>query len=433
MPKIIPPAFVVSIVTLISLGLFTTAPVAFAQRVAEATAKAAEKAASQAPAQERLRPEIAKSLQAAQAMLTMKQYKEAMAKIIETDLVANRTPYELFIIERMRGTAAAALDDNLVSAKSFEAVVATNRLTPAERILFSEAITAAHYNLKDYKTAALWAARAIKEGSTQAQVRMLQIQSSFLADDIEAARNETNAWLEANEKAGVVSTEDLLKMSGRIALKQKDPASYLAALQKLVANYPNKNYWADWIARVAVSANMTDRYMKDVFRLQLALGDNLTQSQYMFLAKTAMEAGFPIDAKQILDHGFDAKVLGLIAEQKTLRDKATREAADDVKNMPRTSAEAALLKTGPALFNSGLNFAISGDKPKGIAMMEEGIKRLSTKPLEDAKLRLGITYALAGDGEKAINILTPLRGQDGLTEVAMLWTAYAKQLKKPAS
>jgi tetratricopeptide (TPR) repeat protein len=395
----------------------------------KAAAEAAAKAAATTPPQEGLRPDIAKPLQAAQQMLQMKQYKEAMEKIVEAEMLPNRTPYELFTIERMRGTTAAAMGDNAVSAKSFEAVLATNRLAPAERILFTEAITAAHYNLKDYKASAIWSARAIKEGSTLAQMRILLIQSHYLSDDFVAAKTEVDAAVMDAEKAGKVPTEELLKLMGRIALKQKDTASYIAALEKLVTHYPTKDYWADWIARVAVAANMTDRNMQYVFRLQLAMGENLTASQYIFLARNAIEAGFPIDAQKILDHGFQANVLGMNPEHKTLRDKVNKDAADDLKNMARTSIEAANIKTGPGLFNTGLNFVVSGDKAKGITMMEEGIKRLNQKQLEDAKLRLGMAYTVSGNREKAVTTLAAINGADGLTEVAKLWGMYAKQIK----
>jgi tetratricopeptide (TPR) repeat protein len=385
------------------------------------------KAAEAQPAQEGLRPDVAKPLQAAQQMIQMRQFKEALSKIAEADLIPNRTPYELFIIERMRGTAAQAANEFAISAKSFTAVLDTNRLAPAERVLFTEAVTAAYYNLKDYKQAATWAARALKEGSTLPQTRMLLIQSLFLADDVAAAKTETDAAIAGDEKSGKVPSEDLLKMMGRIALKQKDQVAYMGALERLVMHYPTKNYWADWIARVATSTTMSDRYIAYVFRLQMALGENLTAEQYMFLARNAMEAGFPIDAKQIMDHGFQAGVLGKSPEHKTLRDKATKDAADDMKNMARTSAEAANSKEGPGLFNSGLNYVISGDKQKGIPMMEEGIKRSGIKRPDDAKMRMGIAYAMAADREKAVATLSGVAGPDGLTEVAKLWTAYAKQ------
>lgn len=408
----------------IALSVFS----ATAQRAPDTTQRNQAKAA-EAP-KEGLRPDVAKHLQAAQQMIQMKQFKEALAKIVEAEVVANRTPYENFVIDRMRGTAAAAAGDNALSAKSFTAALDTGRLNPEERLLFTEAITAAHYNQKDYKQAAVWATRALKEGSVKPQTRMLLIQAHYLANDFDAAKAETTAAIATAEAAGNVPSEDLYKMQGRIAREQKDQNAYTLALEKLVMHYPTPGYWADWIARVATNANMTDRYMQDVFRLQLAHGEDLTESQYVFLARNAIQDGFPIDARQIIELGYNAKVLGTKAEHKTLRDKTNKDAADDVKNMTRVATEAANLKTGPALFNTGRNFVISGDVARGIPMMEEGIKRTGIKRPEDAKLRLGITYALVGERDKAIATLTGLSGPDGLSEVVKLWLAFAKG--KPA-
>ncbi|MEI6737655.1 MAG: hypothetical protein WCL29_04160, partial [Pseudomonadota bacterium] len=222
-------------------------------------------------------------------------------------------------------------------------------------------------------------------------------------------------------------SEALLKMLGRTALKQNDQAGYIDALERLVILYPSREIWADLISRTANLPTMTDRYLQDLFRLQMALGEKLTASQYMFLAQNAMQTGFPIDAKQILDNGFTVGVLGGAVEHKQLRDKSTKDADDDMKNMVRTSAEAAKGKDGPGLFNSGLNFVISGDKTRGLAMMEDGIKRAGIKRPADAKLRLGITYALSGEGVKAIEILASTSGPEGLSDVARIWSTFAKQ------
>lgn len=52
---------------------------------------------------ETVRPEIGTPLQAAQALIKEEKYKEALAKIAETDAVGNKTAYEIFAIDRLRG------------------------------------------------------------------------------------------------------------------------------------------------------------------------------------------------------------------------------------------------------------------------------------------------------------------------------------------
>jgi len=69
-------------------------------------------AAGLAQAQETLRPEIGKPLQAAQELLKEGKYKDALGKVREADAVSDRTPYENYILDRMRGSAAAGAGDD---------------------------------------------------------------------------------------------------------------------------------------------------------------------------------------------------------------------------------------------------------------------------------------------------------------------------------
>ena len=78
-------------------------------------------------AQEAVRPEIGKPLQAASALLKANKFKDALAKIQEVDGVSGKTPNEIYLIESMRGSAASGAGDNQTIIKSFEAVVADRK------------------------------------------------------------------------------------------------------------------------------------------------------------------------------------------------------------------------------------------------------------------------------------------------------------------
>jgi hypothetical protein len=386
----------------------------------------AQAAAEAAKPAETLRPEVGKELKAAQDFINAKQFKEALAKLAEADKITAKTPYEIYILERLRGPAAAAISDHATAAKSFQIAVDSGRLTAAERTQFSEAITSAFYLLKDYKSSAAWAKRSIESGGAAPQTRMLMLQALVLGEDLPAATKEANAAIADDEKAGKTPTQELLRLAGTIALRANDDAAYVSVLERLVVAYPTNDYWLDYISRVARNPIINDRYMTDVFRLKMTLGQPLTASQYMFVAQSAKQAGFPIEAAKVMETGFKSAVLGT-AEHKQFRDLVERDAADDIKNMARSSAEAAKAKEGPGLFNSGLNYVYNGESDKGLPMMEQGISRPGIRRPEDARLRLGIAYAIAGDRAKAVDSLAMVKSTEGGTEVARLWTAYAKQ------
>jgi hypothetical protein len=379
---------------------------------------------------ESLRPEVATPLKAAQELINAKQFKEGLAKLAEADTIAAKTPYELYILERLRGPAAAAIGDNATANKSFQFAYESGRLNPAERLQFSEALSSSYFQLKDFKSAAMWCRRAIENGSTSAQVKTLLLRALLLAEDFPQASKEITQAIAEDQKAGRVPSQELLLFASTVAYKQNDDMAYIAALEKLVLYYPSTEYWTDFIGRVARLPNINDRYVGDIFRLKLTLGHALTANQYMYIAQSSKQAGFPIDAAKVMDAGFKAGVLST-AEHKQFRDLVAKDAADDVKNMARTSADAAKSKEGPGLFNSGLNYVYNGESDKGLSMMEQGIKRPGIRRPEDARLRLGIAYALSGENAAAIESLAMVKSVDGGAEVARLWTAYARQ--KPAA
>ncbi len=91
-----------------------------------------------AHAQERtgntVRPEIGKPIQAAVDLLKSKRGKDALARVHEADTVPNKTPYEAYLVERVRGQAAAAAGDASTAARAFEATAASSATSGAERL-----------------------------------------------------------------------------------------------------------------------------------------------------------------------------------------------------------------------------------------------------------------------------------------------------------
>ena len=406
-----------------TFSALTNAPVAMAQTPAADSTKA--------PA-EALRPEVAKLLKAAQDLITAKQFKEGLAKIAEADAISAKTPYEIYIQERLRGSAAAGAGETAVAVKAFQIAYDSGRLSATERLQFSEVIGVTQFQLKDFKAAALWTRRAIDNGSKAAQIKTLMVRALLLSDDFVQATKEINVILQEDQKAGRVPTREFLLLASTAAHKLSDDVAYLNALEQLVVNYPNNEYWTDFIARVVRTPNFAERYMSDIFRLKMTLGQPLTAAQYMFVAQTAKGTGYPIDAMKVLDAGFAAGVLSN-AEQKQFRDLVGKDAADDIKNMAKSSAEAAKAKEGPGLFNSGLNYVYNGETDKGLNMMEQGIRRSGIRRPEDARLRLGIAYALAGEMSVASETLAEVKSTEGAAEVARVWTAYAKQKQVAAA
>lgn len=408
--------------SLIWIGLcFTMIPVGGAP-----FASAAEQA--QQSRGESARPEVGKPLQAAQELLKAQKYKEALAKVHEAESAKDKTPYETYLIERMRGAVAAATGDTEVAIKSFETAIASGRLSPSEQLKMVQAAAGMHYRAKDYAKAAVWASRYLKEGGTDAQMRTLLIQSYYLNNDCPNVAKELQSEFQAAETAGRAPPEEWLQLLASCYVKHNDNAGYAAALEKLVTYYPKKAYWADLIHRVETKPGFANRLDLDVYRLKLALGILRTATEFMEMTQLALQAGFPAEAKKIIDQGFAAGVLGSGSDadrQKRLRNLAARNAADDQKTLAQSEAEAVAAKDGTGLVNVGFAYVGNDQFDKGIALMEQGIRKGGLKRPEDAKLRLGIAYLLAGQKAKAVQMLKTVQGADGTGDLARLWIIHS--------
>ncbi len=384
-------------------------------------------AAVGAPAQEAVRPEVGKPLQAAQELIRSRHFKEALAKVREADAVGGKTANENFLIERMRLAAASGAGDANMAAKAFEAV--SGRISPAERLKIIESLAGAYYRASDYKQAMQWCQRYFKEGGTDPSIRTLLIQSQYLAGDFAGAAHELTTEINQTERSGHAPGEDRLKLLMNATLKLNDTNGYVWALEKLVTYYPKRDYWIDLLGRLQRKPNFSDRLALDTYRLSLATGSMTRASDYMEMAQLALQAGFPEEARQVLDKGFADKVLGSGPEagrQKRLQDLVTKRLADEEKSRESTIAEAQGAKDGTALVNAGLNLVYNGKQAEGLKLIQEGIAHDHLKHDDDARLHLGIAELLSGHAGKAQAAFKTVRGRDGTADLARLWSLYAR-------
>jgi hypothetical protein len=293
-----------------------------------------------------------------------------------------------------------------------------------------ESITSSYYRAKDYAKTMQWGQRYFKEGGTSATMRTLLIQSQYLGGDFAGAARELRTEIEQAERSGSAPGEDRLKLLVNATLKLNDTNGYVWALERLVTYFPKKEYWVDLLSRLQRKPNFSDRLALDTYRLSLATDTLGKASDYMEMAQLALQAGFPGEAKQVVDKGFAANVLGQGAEaerHKRLRDLVTKRIDEDKQAQAANIAEAQGAKDGTALVNMGLGLVFYGDKQKGLQLMQQGIGKDNLKRENDARLHLAVAQLMAGEAGKAQSTLKQVGGADGTADLARLWTLYAKR------
>jgi hypothetical protein len=387
-------------------------------------------AASGSSAQEALRPEIGRPLQAAQELVKSGRYREALAKVRDAEAVGARNANETYLIERMRLAAASGAGDADTAARSFEALSGSGRISPAEKLRMIESIATGFYRAQQYGKAMQWTQRYLREGGTNAAMRTMLIQSQYLSGDFAGAAKELMTEIQGAERAGATPAEDRLKLLLNAAAKQGDNNAYVYAMEKLVTYYPKKEYWVDLLSRMQRKANFSDRLSLDAYRLSLATGSMTSASDFMEMAQLALQADLPTEGKQVVEKGFASGVLGTgpqAERHKRLRDLVDKRLAEDKAKRGEEEREAAAEKSGDALVSVGMNLVYGGQAAKGVQLIQQGIAKGGLKRPEDAKLHLGIAQLAAGEKAKAQATFKSVQGKDGTADLARLWALYARR------
>ena len=377
---------------------------------------------------ETIRQSISKPMFAAEKLLGEKKYQEALAQIAEAEKLDGKTPYELYLLDRMRATAALGVGNDALAAKSLESAFASGRIAAVDSVAFLEGIARIHYRIKDYKQAAVWAARAAKQPGARIDTHLLLGHSAYLSEDFVTAKTEIGIVVAAAEKAGTPLAEDQLQLLASASHKAKDATSYVAALEKLVVRFPKKDYWADLIYRVESRPGFAERLVLDVYRLKLISGVMSEKTDYLEMAALTLQSGYPAEAQKVIDAAIAAGALvknTTVDSEKKLQESVRKELAEEKARAAKGGQSAP--KSSLALLNNGFDSVLKGDAPKGLEMMETGMKAGDLRYPDDAKLRYGIALVLAGQKSKAGEIFKTVQGADGAADLAHLWELFTRQ------
>ncbi|GLU35393.1 hypothetical protein WKR88_07165 [Trinickia caryophylli] len=372
-----------------------------------------------ARAADSLRPELAKPLNAAQELYRARKYKDALAKIDAAGAVPNKTPYEISVIEQMRGAAAMGAGDNATAARAYESLLSGGHLSGQEEVRIEAVLAGIEFQQRDYAHAIATGQRYLKAGGNDPQMRLLLAQAYYQSNDFGGVVRTLKPAIDGMLRAGQAPDEAQLQLLGTSALRAKDDAAYRSALEALVAYHPKPAYWNDLFAAIRAKPGYSPRLDLDLYRLRRATGALTDAADYMEMTQLAIVAGTPAEAKQVVDQGFAAGVLGHGAQaerEKRLQALAARRAvAPDDGTQP------------VAAIDQAFNRVFAGKGADGIADMQAAIAKGGLDHADEAQLHLGIAYYLAGHKARAQQAFKTVRGTDGSAELARLWLLVASK------
>jgi tetratricopeptide (TPR) repeat protein len=370
-----------------------------------------------------VRAEIGKPLQEAGNFLKAGKSKEALAKVREADAVGGKTAAEQLTIDRMKAAAAQRAGDMATAIAALESI--HGKASGAEAGQVAEQLASAYAQQKNNAKASEWLNKAVAAGNNGASVKQLQAYLQSTSGDFGAIARDAGAAVSGAEQAGRRPEEgDLLRLADA-QQRTGNMNGYVATLEKLLLNYPKKDYWNAYLSRLPRKPGFADRYALDVLRLKLATGTLTKTEDFMEMAQLSMQAGLPSEALRVAEQGYKAGVMGTGAEagrHQRLRDLAAKEQGEAKAKLAGQATEAEGFKEGDGLVKVGTAYVALGEADKGIELIQKGITKGNLKRPDDAKLRLGLAQLQSPKTKAAgVQTLRTVKGTDGSAELARLW------------
>jgi hypothetical protein len=227
--------------------------------------------------------------------------------------------------------------------------------------------------------------------------------------------------------SGSVPTEATLRREAASQAAAGDDKAYLHTLEQLLRYHPSAAYWRERIERLQRESGFDPLLLIDSYRLLFATGAMEDAPEYTSLAELALQANLPGEAKQVLDAGFAAGVLGAgpdAATHEALRKRVHKLADDDARHLARAT-DPGPGASGDLRVATGLAYTTEGQAERGIGLVKQGLAQGEVTRPARARLRLAWVSAQAGRDEAARAILESLQNRGGsLGEIARLWLIH---------
>ena len=371
-----------------------------------------------------LRPEVGNPLKKAAAYMNARNYTAAMAQVRLAGNARGLSPEESFVIEEMRGSIAQRSGDTATAAKVYADMLASGRVPASEQQKLLMAESSIAFNAKNYPAAIGWLQRSIKLSPNDPALKSQLITAYYLNKDYPIAGKLQAEQVAATVRAGRRPTEEQLQLLAACQREGGDTLGFGNTMMQLVTYYPKPDYWENMIHSAQTRPGFASRLTLDIDRFELATGLLTKPDDLMEMVELALQVPLPGEARAITDKAYSTGAFGTgpgAPRQQRLRDLVNKTYASELAALPGRQADAQSSHDGNLLAALGEEYASYGQYPKGIPLIEAGIRKGGLRHPDDTRLHLGLAYMNAGQKARAVQVFRTVGGKEGAAEIARLW------------
>ncbi|MBP6106417.1 MAG: tetratricopeptide repeat protein [Steroidobacteraceae bacterium] len=368
-------------------------------------------------AKQKLSPAVQKPLVAAQNAMNEKNWDEALVQIQAAQAVEPKTPYDAFMVDELGWYVYLQKKDYVKSAEVLERTLASGMVPAADKPQRLRALTQMNLQNKQYEKAIAHGTEYMALNPNDAEIALSLAQARYLSNDYKGAKAASEQLVASSPKPA----EAALLLALRSNYELKDEPGIMRSLEGLVRHYPAPKYWED-LLNAQLYRTKDERGLRSLYRLMNDTDTLDKGEEYAEMGGTLVNAGFPNEARQILERGMSANLFQGDSKARAQADleRARTGATADAKDVGTAAAQLAAAKTGAQMVAIGKLYFSTGDYANAVDAIQKGLAKGGVADADDASMLAGIAYSRLGkltEARAAFDAVTA----PALAEIAKLW------------
>jgi hypothetical protein len=377
---------------------------------------------------ERLRPQAASLLKAAQAKLEQKKPALALQKLREVDALPDLNSWESYLLARLRLSATVMKGDDEARIAAFNALLATPFLDASERRVFERGLAGMYLRTRQEARMIEAMAASITAGSDLTLSAYLAQAYTSSGDYLKAARVQESV-LRNPHPDDPAAELDGWKLLANLCNIGDDQQCYLRAIEQVASRRYSVELMSDALNRLSISEKADDRLRVEILRFRKKIVV-FKAADVMEFARLLLLDGAYVEANNLVEAAFASGVLGKGADAPRhgrLKVIVSREYAAAMAQRDSAPTHFINDKQFDKLATLGFDLTNAGQADKGIALMAQAIASGALRDSNVARLHLGMAYAASGWQDDAALQIASISPEDALSTLGRFWMIQSRQ------
>jgi len=330
---------------------------------------------------------------------------------------------------------AQGTNDTAGTAAAIDAMLATGKAPADLQVQLYTAQGQNAFNAQKYDVAdrAFTQVNTLKPNDPDILISLAAVKSR--ENQSPAALQYTDQAIAAKKATGQAVDEDWYRRALSIAYDGKNPQGVIKYGQQLVDAYPRADIWRIALQTYRDTNHLDPQVDLDAMRLMRASNSLAGERDYYEYANTALNKGFPGEAKAVIDQGtssnmVDNKALATSKALAEIKSIAGPKVAADKADLPNSDKKARAAANGNLAFQTADAYLGYAQYPQAIELYKIALQK-GGADANLVNLHMGEAQAQSGDKAGAAESLGKVTGPNQV--IAQYWTIFANKGSAPAA